>query len=359
MHEPAPRRILMSVDTVGGVWTYALELAGALAPTEVILAAMGRLPSPVQRAEAAAVPNVELRAEAYRLEWMPEPWDDVARAGAWLLGLEDELAPDVVHLNGFAHGALPWRKPTVVVAHSCVLSWHRAVRGCEAPKGWDRYRAAVRRGLGSAGTVVAPSHAMLDSLKRDYGPFAHSTAIWNGRDPASFAAMSKEPFVLGVGRLWDEAKNVDALAGAAAGLAWPVVVAGDLGDAQRPRNVLSLGHRGLAEIAALMARASIFASPARYEPFGLAPLEAALAGCARVLGDVPSLREVWGDAALFVPPDDRAALHATLQRLIANPFERHRRAAAARARAARYTPGRMARAYLDVYRKLREVVACA
>ncbi len=31
--------------------------------------------------------------------------------------------------------------------------------------------------------------------------------------------------------------------------------------------------------------------PARYEPFGLSVLEAALSGCALVLGDIPSLRE--------------------------------------------------------------------
>ena len=46
-------KILMTADTVGGVWTYALELAGALAPhgVEVALATMGRRLSSAQEAD--------------------------------------------------------------------------------------------------------------------------------------------------------------------------------------------------------------------------------------------------------------------------------------------------------------------
>jgi glycosyltransferase involved in cell wall biosynthesis len=102
-----------------------------------------------------------------------------------------------------------------------------------------------------------------------------------------------------------------------------------------------------------MARAAVYALPARYEPFGLSVLEAALAGCALVLGDIPSLREVWGDAALFVHPDDGEGLAEALQGLMANPAERERRAALARARALTFTPRRMAEAYLELYAALR------
>jgi glycogen synthase len=145
----SPLRILMTADTVGGVWTYALELARALAPRDVRvdLATMGDRPTPAQRREAREVPGLELFESSFRLEWMEAPWDDVARAGEWLLGLEERLRPDVVHLNGFAHGALPWRAPVLVVGHSCVLSWWQAVRGCPAPPEWDQYRAAARAGL--------------------------------------------------------------------------------------------------------------------------------------------------------------------------------------------------------------------
>src|SRR5262249_58528859 len=80
-----------------------------------------------------------------------------------------------------------------------------------------------------------------------------------------------------------------------------------------------LGVLSEAEMAPLYAGASIYAAPARYEPFGLTILEAALSGCALVLGDIPSLRELWEDAAVFVPRDDDAALETCLRDLIRHP----------------------------------------
>src|SRR6184192_1933961 len=107
------RRVLMTGDTVGGVWTFTLELAEALASNniEVILATMGGPPS-------EQVPNITLLANDWKLEWMPDPWHDIEESGKWLLDLEQRYAPDVVHLNSFGHGALPWQSPTVLTAHS-------------------------------------------------------------------------------------------------------------------------------------------------------------------------------------------------------------------------------------------------
>ncbi len=88
---------------------------------------------------------------------MPDCWADVARAGDWLLELEARFAPDIIHLNGYAHGALPWHAPTLVVAHSCVLSWWEAVKGEPAPAEWETYREHVTLGLQSADCVIAPT----------------------------------------------------------------------------------------------------------------------------------------------------------------------------------------------------------
>ena len=101
-----------------------------------------------------------------------------------------------------------------------------------------------------------------------------------------------------------------------------------------------------------MGRASIYVLPARYEPFGLAALEAALAGCALVLGDIPSLREVWEEAAVFVPPDDTDMLARALRRLVSEPVLRSRMSTLARTRALEFSPERMADAYLAVYADL-------
>jgi glycogen synthase len=71
-----------------------------------------------------------------------------------------------------------------------------------------------------------------------------------------------------------------------------------------------------------------------------------------VLGGIASLREVWGDAAVFVPPEDSATLRRELQRLIADPALRAEMARRARDRASLYSPQRMLGAYLSVYRHL-------
>jgi glycosyltransferase involved in cell wall biosynthesis len=352
-------RVLMTADTVGGVWTYAVELSRALDAygVRIVLATMGGRLNAAQRRDVRELGNLELVESTFRLEWMDEPWRDVDRAGEWLLGIEQDAGADLVHINGFAHAALPWRAPTIVVGHSCVCSWWRAVRGDDAPAAWDEYRRRVARGLSAADHVVAPTHAMLDALVRHYGPPPASTVIPNGRDARLFTPSTKQAIVLTAGRLWDEAKNIAALDRIAPGLPWPVYVAGPAespsGDAPRHDNGRLLGRLAPRDLARWLGRAGVYALPARYEPFGLSVLEAALAGCALVLGDIASLREIWGDAATFVDPSDDAAILRALLWLCDDPVLRRRTAERARRRALELTPQRMAASYLDLYRELR------
>ncbi len=351
--------MLMTADTVGGVWPYALDLARALGRfgVEVHLAAMGGLLSDDQQRHAAAVPNLTVFESAYKLEWMIEPWADVAAAGQWLLELERRVRPDIIHVNGYAHAALPWNAPVLAVGHSCVLSWWSAVKNEPAPAAWDRYRQEVARGLAAAALVVSPTHAMLAALRQNYpGAIQSARVIPNGRDPALFRPDFKTAFVLAAGRLWDDAKNIRALEAAAERLRWPVYVAGDErhpagGEAQFER-LRFLGRLPAEDLARQYGRASIYALPARYEPFGLSVLEAALAGCALVLGDIPSLRENWDGAAVFVPPGDIAAIAAAINGLISDPSRRSRLRARSRERALRFAPEAMAEAYFAAYTEL-------
>jgi glycogen(starch) synthase len=354
-------RVLMTADGVGGVWQYATDLSAALASrgAEVLLAVMGPPLTADQQAEAATE-GVQVVEAGYRLEWMDDPWEDVAAAGAWLLALEREFAPDVVHLNGYCHAALPWRSPAIVVGHSCVRSWWRAVHNEAPPKSWARYTREVARGLQAARLVVTPTAAMLAALRDEYGAPDAGCVIPNGRasvnDPAPDPAAKSE-IVFAAGRLWDEAKNVQALCDVAAQLPWPVVVAGD---AVPPVNhshdvsgpVQRVGRLSTKAIASWYARAAIYALPARYEPFGLSVLEAAAAGCALVLGDIPSLRENWADAALFVPPGDRGALAAAITGLTGDAARRAELARRAVARGRQFTVARMAAAYTAAYNAL-------
>jgi glycogen synthase len=343
-------RVLMTTDAVGGAWTYALELANALAEhdVEVTLAVLGPAPDDAQRAELTASAVARAYVGGYALEWTDDPWEDVERAGKWLLRIAEDVEPDVVHLNGYADAALPWGRPVVVVGHSDVLSWHRAVHGTPAGGRWARYRDAVGAGLAAADLLVAPTAAMLSELVHLYHPPCPRLVVHNGSG-REFPSRSKADLVLAAGRVWDEAKNVQALVRVAPRLPWPVAVAGA---GHVGAGVRGLGRLGRDQLDEALAAAAIFAAPARYEPFGLAALEAGLAGCALVLGDIPSLREVWGEAATYVSPADDEELERALRTLIANPKLRADYAQRARRRALSYTPQRMAAGYLDAYRRV-------
>jgi glycosyltransferase involved in cell wall biosynthesis len=348
----------MTTDTVGGVWTYSLDLCQGLArhDVQVALATMGAPLTAEQRTDIERLDNVQVFESTYRLEWMSDPWEDVDCAGEWLGDLASALCPNIVHLGGYAHGALRWPAPVVVVAHSCVLSWWRAVKGEDAPAEWRTYRQRVEAGLAGADLVVAPTQAMLDAIVSHYRPGGATRVIANGRDPARFTPGVKEKLIFAAGRLWDEAKNLATLDACSADLPWPVYVAGqarhpegrEAAASARP-GVHRLGTLPQAQVAWWLAKASIYALPARYEPFGLSALEAALSGCALVLGDIPSLREVWGDAAVYVDPGDAGALGRALRGLIQSPATRADLAARARLRAHGFTARRMTRAYLDAY----------
>jgi glycogen synthase len=348
----------MTTDAVGGVWQYSLTLARQLSGMgiRVTLATMGPRPSPAQATEAREIPDVELIEGHFKLEWMDEPWGDVDRAERWLLDLEAMRLPDVVHLNGYCHASAPFMAPTVVVAHACVASWWAAVNGSPLPARYDEYRLRVARGLRDAGAIIAPTHAMRRSLEHAYGIDRAMSVIENGIDLSEHEPGEKEPLILAAGRVWDRAKNLEMLLEHATRLPWPLRIAGDPvrpgGVPPGPRNPTLIGRLTGAELAREMARASVFAHPALYEPFGLCPLEAAAAGSALVLSDIPSLREIWSDSAWFVPPEDAHAWQEALTTLCTDPGSLRTLAARARRRVGELDAGAMATRYLAIYRSL-------
>ena len=78
-------------------------------------------------------------------------------------------AVDLVHVNGYAQARLGSDRPIVMVAHSDVLSWWKAVHGEAAPAEWHGYRRQMVGGLRAADFVVAPTRAVQDDLRRQYG----------------------------------------------------------------------------------------------------------------------------------------------------------------------------------------------
>jgi glycosyltransferase involved in cell wall biosynthesis len=298
---------------------------------------------------------VRLFESAYRPEWTDNPWNDVDRAGDWLVQLAGRVRPDLIHLNNYCHAILPWDAPVLLVAHSCVLSWWRAVKADEAPARYDEYRARVAAGLAAPDLIVTPSAHMLRALRFHYDPKPECIVIHNGRDARLFSPAEKLPLIFACGRIWDEAKNFQLLDQIASQVEWRIAVAGDNrhpnGESVALENLCCLGKLSGRDIAQQFARAAIFVSPARYEPFGLSAVEAALSGCALVLSDIGSLREIWEDAAIFVSPNDATGFAGALNNLIADPELRETLSNHARARALQFSPRRMGEEYLDAYRR--------
>ncbi|WP_255478706.1 glycosyltransferase [Rufibacter sp. XAAS-G3-1] len=353
------RRVLMTTDSVGGVWTYSLELIRALAPHNVhfYLATMGAAVTLQQRQELAALTNVTVYESEYQLEWMDNPWAEVDQAGQWLLELNDQLNPDLIHLNNFCHGQLPWNKPVLMVIHSCVQTWWRALKSENAPANWNTYFERVRDGLHAADLVIAPTQAMLEEATSVYGPFSQKKVINNGRDPLAFHFGQKEPFIFSMGRVWDEAKNIALLTQVADQVSWPIYIAGDAvhpstGDNKLFKNVHFLGKLSQREVADWLSRASLYVLPAMYEPFGLSILEAAFSGCALVLGKINSLKEIWGTSAEYVDTHNAEELAAILQKLIKDEFLLNIMACRAVKKAQDYTTDLMAQEYLQAYASL-------
>ena len=356
----------MTTDSAGGVWAYTMELCRALEPHghEIVLACLGGPPADEERLDAECLANVTLEESHFRLEWMEDPWDDLQRASEWLRRLLRRSRADLLHLN--CYGALPpaCDVPVLLVTHSCVHSWWQATHEKDPGPDWARYRQTVIRALAGADGIVAPTGAMLAAIRNCYpeGDITGRTeVIHNGVDPGGWSCMPEqaEPFVLGVGRLWDEGKNLRQLAAVAPALGCPVVIAGAgaLRGEASATGVVMLGTMPRKMLASCYRRAAIFAHPARYEPFGLAVLEAALSGCPLVLGDIASLRELWEGAAVFIASGDEQGWRETLCGLLEDPETRRRLGQKALARAERYSAAAMAAAYSEQYRRLAEVPA--
>jgi glycosyltransferase involved in cell wall biosynthesis len=355
----APPRILLTTDAVGGVWTHALDLTRGLAARglAVTLAVLGPRPTAAQAAAAEAIAGARLQLTDLPLDWTGADAATLLQAGRALAALAAEAGAELVHLNSptlAAGGAFP--VPLLVGCHSCVATWWQAMRATTLPPDLAWQRDMVAAGYRAADALVAPSAAFAGMTARFYGLPHPPHVVHNGRLAQVAAFSPGRDGILAAGRLWDEAKNIALLDRIAPGLDRPIAVAGPLAaPGGNPAALPNLHHLGLlnaAGMAEAFAWAGIFVSPARYEPFGLTVLEAAQAGCALLLADIPSFREIWGEAADYAAPEDEAGFLRGLRRLSADPALRARRGAEAQNRAARYSEAAMAEGMLALYRDL-------
>ncbi|MFV0622864.1 glycosyltransferase family 4 protein [Sphingomonas sp. ac-8] len=356
-------RILITADAVGGVWQYATDLACALAPLGFAptVAVLGPEPSAAQRApvEAAGIPILDT---GLPLDWLCDGPVPVREAGEALAALVREQGFDLVHCNMptlAASGA--FGVPLVAVAHGCLATWWDAARGTPLPPEFRWQRTLTEQGFRAADRVVAPTAAFAAVIQRSYGLAEPPLAVHNGRRPLCVGEGEPVDSVFTAGRLWDQVKQTRLLDRVAARLPVPFHAAGPLvgphGEQIAANHLHPLGVLNETELAGWLAQRPIFVSAARFEPFGLAVLEAAAAGCPLVLADLPTFRELWEGAATFVAPHDQDGFVAAIETLRADPARRIALGEAAQVRAARYTPAAVARDMAALYRELLDPAA--
>ena len=341
----SPRRILMTVDAVGGVWRYSVDLAQALADagTAVILAVLGPAPSGAQRSEVAAIPGVTLIETGEPLDWLTDDAVAVQHAAATVAALATVHRADLIHVNQPAlAAALPGDLPLIVVAHGCVSTWWDAARpGTPLDPKFQWHRTLAAQGLRRATRVVAPSESYARTVARVYGLREDPIAIHNGRTTAPAAPGRMRHIAFTAGRLWDDVKRTPLLDAAASRIAAPLYAAGPTraphGGSVAVEHLHLLGDLSPKGMAAMLATQPVFVSAASFEPFGLAVLEAAQASCALILSDIDTFRELWDGAACFVEGDDPAAWADAIAAVLGDDTRRAALGAAAQERGARYT----------------------
>jgi glycosyltransferase involved in cell wall biosynthesis len=347
----------MTADAVGGVWQYATELAGELgrAGHRVTLTLLGPPPTTAQREQALALPGLRLIETDLPLDWLSAGPQPVREAAQTIARMASETGADVVHCNmPSLAGAAEFAMPVVAVAHGCLATWWRSARREPLPEHFRWHRELTRYGFLAADAIVAPSAGYAAMVQQTYELPARPLAVHNGRRPlAPGKAPARLKAAVTVGRLWDDVKNALVLDRAARLLQAPFLAAGPLkgpqGEEFAPHHLRALGRLETDELAALLALRPVFASAATFEPFGLAVLEAAAAGCPLVLSDIATFRELWDGAAVFVAPQDASAFAGEIAALIAHPARAGMFGRAAADRAARYVPAATARAMERVY----------
>ena len=347
------RRVLLATDAVGGVWTYTVELARALRETGIdpVIAARGPSPNRHQLAQAA---SIDVFDTGLALDWLAERPQELSSAGRTIAQLATDVEADVVQLHSAALACdAEFDQPLVVVQHSCVATWWDCVRKGPLPDDFSWRRDMIECGLNRADAIVAPTAAFAAQTARTYDLSRPVHAVHNGRRPIALPSRAPADFILTTGRLWDEGKNVRTLDRAAELIDAPIEAvgprAGPNGASIELEHVSAPGSLGERAVAERLATRPIFASSALYEPFGYSALEAAQAGCALVLSDIPAFRELWDRSAIFVDPNDAVAFADAFRRLLQDPDERARLGRASQLRALRYTADAMGRQMFNIY----------
>ncbi len=226
--------------------------------------------------------------------------------------------------------------------------------------------ASTRRDLIELlGVDPARIHVIHPCIADDFRPQPDPTAL------AAFRATHNlsDSYILFLGTL-EPRKNLDTLlqayaqARAAESDLPPLVIAGARGWYEQPffarvralgleRDVRFVGYVAREEQPLWYAAASLFVYPSVYEGFGLPVVEALACGVPTITTNVSSLPEAGGSLALQVAPDDSKKLAYVMREALRDSRLRSRVLVEGPMWAQAFSPRRMARQYVEVYRTAR------
>jgi glycosyltransferase involved in cell wall biosynthesis len=206
--------------------------------------------------------------------------------------------------------------------------------------------------------LIAVSESTRADLVLFYGlPAERISVVHHGVEPEFFALdrSRTEPYVLCVSTLHPH-KNLDRLlrAYSRGRRDWRLIITGMRGfvatkiealiaELNLKESVMLTGWIPREELLQLYAKAHAFIYPSTFEGFGMPVLEAMAAGIPVACSDIPPLREVAGEAALFFDPLREGAIAAALDRIVVDEQLRARLTQAGPERARGFTWDRAAR----------------
>ncbi|MBO0769222.1 MAG: glycosyltransferase [Solirubrobacterales bacterium] len=351
----------MTLESKDDVFNHAVSLITALHAEQVDVEALSFGPplDPDQRQRLRGAAPIDFHETGVSLD-SGAGLETAARTVAELEALH---TPDLIHANSLLGGTLSSRSPVLVDVRSCERSRWRAVHGEGPPETFSRYSRLAAESLRQAALVVTPTATVSQAVRQEYPDASPEIrVIQHGGIAPRSEPHRKRAFAVGAGGLDDRAKNLTLLREAAPLMHHPVLIAGELepGTERTTHNLAQPGQAHLLgllspqDLAWLFQQAAVFVDPAVYEPSGLTVLEAAQAGCALVLADIPSQRELWAGSAAFVDLHDPHALARVLDPLLDDPARAAALGLGAQRHAQQYSAGRMAGSYAVAYRE-----ACA
>jgi glycosyltransferase involved in cell wall biosynthesis len=234
------------------------------------------------------------------------------------------------------------------------------------PEFRERFAAQARDAAAASDLIIAVSAFTAGQLEDLlHIPASRIRVVHHGVVPRVLPDLPREKMVLCTGAI-QRRKNQAALVRAFTAMPpdWRLVLAGSEGfeasetlaeiDKSPNRERIQItGYIPDVELAVLYAQASIFAFPSLDEGFGMPILEAMAAGIPVLTSNRPSMREVAGDAALFVDPTNDEPIKANLRELASNETLRQSLIEKGRARAHNFTWEKAVKQTAAVYAELR------